>query len=56
MSETNLFSPPRTKPLVAIAEVERPVIVVTKTAIRITAHDRAGEQGEKTEFFYSVAL
>jgi len=30
-------SPPRTKPLVAIAEVDRPVMVVTTVAIRMTA-------------------
>lgn len=58
MSETKLFSPPRTKPLVAIAEVERPVIVVTKTAIRTIAHDRAGEEEKNNVFFTlnSVAL
>lgn len=32
---TVAVSPPRTKPLVAIAEVDRPVMVVTKVAIRI---------------------
>lgn len=31
------LSPPRTKPLVAIAEVDRPVMVVTRVAIRIIA-------------------
>lgn len=30
-------SPPRTKPLVAMAEVDRPVMVVTTVAIRIMA-------------------
>lgn len=50
MSETKQFEPPRTKPLVAIAEVERPVMVVTKTATRTIAHDSAGKR--KKEIFY----
>lgn len=34
---TAVVSPPRTKPLVAMAEVERPVMVVTTVAIRMMA-------------------
>lgn len=36
-----IWLPPLTKPLVAMAEVERPVMVVTATAIRTITHERA---------------
>lgn len=44
------FLPPRTKPLVAIAEVDSPVIVVTATAVRIIPHERAKESVTNNEF------
>ena len=38
--------PPRTKPLVAMAEVERPVMVVTTVAMRMITQERTGgEEG-----------
>lgn len=42
-------SPPRTKPLVAIAEVDRPVMVVTKVAIRMMAMVRPVEKPGESE-------
>ena len=36
--------PPRTKPLVAMAEVERPVIVVTTVAIRTIKQDKTAKK------------
>lgn len=36
-----MLSPPRTKPLVAIADVDRPVMDVTTIAMRTMPHDRA---------------
>ena len=35
--KASVVSPPRTKPLVAMAEVDRPVMVVTRVAIRMIA-------------------
>lgn len=36
--------PPRTNPLVAMAEVERPVMVVTTVAMRTIKQDRAAQE------------
>lgn len=43
-----MVSPPRTKPLVAIADVERPVMVVTTVAIRMMAMVSPSTQTEET--------
>ena len=50
-----MISPPRTKPLVAMAAVDRPVMVVTTLAIRMIAMVRPGShedtnQEERNEF------
>ena len=47
--------PPRTNPLVAIADVDNPVIVVTTVAIAITMTDRpSGEKKRKLENTFSL--
>lgn len=43
--------PPRTKPLVAMAEVDRPVMVVTTVAIRIMAIVNPISNGEGRKSF-----
>lgn len=43
-----MVSPPRTKPLVAMAEVDRPVMVVTTVAIRMMVMVSPSTQREET--------
>lgn len=53
MKRLNL--PPRTNPLVAIADVDNPVIVVTTVAIAITMTDRPlGKKKRKPENTFSL--